>query len=135
MDRCGVNLTAGHGDDDVTKGPVRRSRLKCERREFVLIAAETAASFVLFAMDHLIDSAVNASSSLVSSIVSGVMETTNQLMSRSLIVREDVCSEAGSTDSADNQFLILTEDHFSELADEELDPTGVCIFFSFPSDT
>jgi hypothetical protein len=81
------------------------------------------------AMDHLIGSAVNASSSLVSSIVSGVMETTNQLMSRSLMMRAEDCSEAGSTESGDNHFLILTEDHFSELADEELDPTGVCFCF------
>lgn len=78
-------------------------------------------------MDHLIGSAVSASSSLVTSIVSSVMETTNQLMSRRLM--EEVSSEAGSTES-DNQFLILTEDHFSELADEELDPSGVSISLS-----
>ena len=78
-------------------------------------------------MDHLIGSAVTASSSLVNSIVCSVMETTNQLMGRRLIEEEEVYSEAGSTESGDNQFLILTEDHFSELADEELDQSGVSI--------
>lgn len=87
------------------------------------------------AMDHLID-AVTTSSSLVHSIVSGVMETTtNQFVGvrRRLLEAHvhDSCgtSDAGSTDSADNQFLILTEDHFSELADEDLDTTGVLFCF------
>lgn len=85
---------------------------------------------VMFAvMDHLID-AVTTSSSIVHSIVSGAMETTtNQFVGvrrRLLGGHESGCgSDAGSADSADNQFLILTEDHFSELADEDLDTTGV----------
>ena len=86
-------------------------------------------------MAQLIGDAVTASSTLVSTIVCSVMETTNQLMSVSRRRLEEVLSEETGSDaddcSSDNSFLILTEDHFAEeLAaaddDEALDAsTGV----------
>ena len=76
-------------------------------------------------MDHLIGSAVTASSSLVSSIVSSVMETTSQIVSHRLRREQEALSDTGSADSGDNQFLILTEDHFAELADDDFDSSGV----------
>lgn len=39
--------------------------------------------------------------------------------------RSNVSETGESTESGDNQFLILSEDHFSELAEEELDSEGL----------
>lgn len=113
---------------------MRATFVQPECGDSVLTAAAAADGQAQRAMDHLID-AVTTSSCLLHSIVSGAMATTsNQLIDvRRRLLGSDYedtgGSEAGSVDSqlSDryNQFLILTEDHFSELMDEDLDSTGV----------